>query len=290
MPGRSSFGDGRGSKVTWLRDQARALAWRVGRRLYCWAREEPPNDPSTNGEYWLLAEVLRRSGAGSALLDIGANVGAWSLHALELAAASHKPIRLIAFEPCSETRHILQQQLRARASAEVVPLAMSSKVGEADFFGTGTAGTNSLHPISGAGCERVRLATLDSFCSERDLRHVAMAKIDAEGFDLDVLHGGSRLLAEGRIDVVQFEYNWRWLLNRASLLEVFRLISDKPYRVGKLTRGSLVFHDKWHFELDRYFEVNYVLVRRGCELEAIGRTARFDARNVSIAADLGGRT
>ena len=274
--------------MTRLHDRTRALAWRVGRRLYCWARGELPNDPSTNGEYWLLAEVLRRSGAGGTLLDIGANVGEWSLQALKLAASSGKPIRLIAFEPRSETRRILQDRLRACASAEVLPLAVSSKTGEADFFGTGTAGTNSLHPMSGVSSERVRLATLDSFCAERDLQHVAMVKIDTEGFDLEVMRGGSRLLTEGRVDVVQFEYNWRWLLNRASLLEVFSLISDKPYRFGKLGGKSLVFHDKWHFELDRYFENNYVLVRRGCGLESIGRAARFDARNVSIAADFGG--
>lgn len=268
-----------------LQDQTRALAWRLGRRLYCWARGEPRNDPTRNGEYWLLAEMLKRASPGSVVLDIGANVGAWSLRAYELAASLGMHIQLVAFEPCSETRHILQQRLRARTSAEVLAFAMSSRTGEADFFGADGAGTNSLHPISGVSSELVRCTTLDSFLAERELQRVGMAKIDTEGFDLDVLCGGRRSLAEGRIDVVQFEYNWRWLLNRASLLEVFNLIRDMPYRLGKLGRESVEFYDEWHFELDRYFENNYVLIRKGSDLESIGRTVRFDARNVSIAAD-----
>ncbi len=87
------------------------------------------------------------------------------------------------------------------------------------------------------------------------------------------------MLATGSIEVVQFEYNWRWLLNKASLLDVFALVKDMPYRVGKLLDGSIEFYDEWHFELDRFFENNYVLVRKGSRLDHQGVTVWFDSSN-----------
>lgn len=39
----------------------RPLAWRVGRFLYRWGRREGDNHPRTNGEYWLLEQMVSRS-------------------------------------------------------------------------------------------------------------------------------------------------------------------------------------------------------------------------------------
>jgi hypothetical protein len=78
---------------------------------------------------------------------------------------------------------------------------------------------------------------------------------------------------------VQFEYNWRWLINHASLRDVFEYIKDKPYRLGKLVGRSIELFDAWHFELDRYFENNYVLIRRGSALLESANVVRFDESN-----------
>lgn len=63
----------------------------------------------------------------------------------------------------------------------------------------------------------------------------------------------------------------------------FALIKDMPYRLGKLSHGSIEFYDEWHFELDRFFENNYVLVRKGFSLERLGQTVYFDASNCPVA-------
>ncbi len=109
-----------------------------------------------------------------------------------------------------------------------------------------------------------------------------MVKIDTEGFDLLVLRGAEESLHDGRIEVVQFEYNWRWLLNHASLHDVFDLISNKPYRLGKLVGETIEFYDQWHFELDRFFENNYVLIRNNSDLCLLASTVQFDRSNVGV--------
>jgi len=92
-----------------------------------------------------------------------------------------------------------------------------------------------------------------------------------------------RTLRDGQMEIVQFEYNWRWLLNHACLRDVFEFIADKPYRLGKLVGTGLQLHDRWHAELDRFFETNYVLIRTDSPLCALGSTVQFDASNVGIS-------
>lgn len=262
----------------------RELAWRTGRRLYCWARGDLTNDPEVNGEYWLLERVLASCEDGATLMDVGANQGNWSVKALELASAHQKNVALYAFEPSSITRAMLCDRLGKNQQAEVCGFALTSHEGEGEFFSNAAgSGTNSLHPVSGTQTETVALTTVDAFVAKRGIRHVTMIKIDTEGFDFQVLKGAIQLLESGSVDLVQFEYNWRWLLNGASLHNVFRLIEKSALRFGKLVGESIEFFDEWHFELDRYFENNYVLVRRASAYNSLGKSMEFDASNVAVA-------
>lgn len=266
-----------------MKDSFRQFAWRLGRKLYYMARGDLANDPGRNGEYWLLAQIIDSSADEALLFDVGANVGEWTRQALALAASANRPTQVFAFEPSSATREILKRRLAGAENVEVIPVAISELEGEGDFFSNGAgSGTNSLSAVSGPSTERVPITTLDGFMRERNIERLDMLKIDTEGFDLGVLRGAERALAEGRIDLVQFEYNWRWLLNRASLLQVFEFIRNKPYRFGKLVGRSIAYFDEWHFELDRFFENNYVLVREGSGLERLGRRAGFDSSNVAV--------
>jgi len=87
----------------------RNFAWRLGRHLYQGARGEVPNEPTRNGEYWLLDRCFTL-GIGRCLIDIGANVGDWSARTLQLGYQA-KGVTTHAIEPINETRAILQQRL-----------------------------------------------------------------------------------------------------------------------------------------------------------------------------------
>ena len=140
----------------------RALAWRMGRKLYFWGREEQHNSPETNGEYCLLAEVVRLSSPHTHFMDIGANKGDWTIKALELSARAGKSVNLHAFEPCTGTRQMLEARLPDGANVRINALAMSSAPGEAEFYSSGSGlGTNSLNEVSGTEVERVQVSTID---------------------------------------------------------------------------------------------------------------------------------
>jgi FkbM family methyltransferase len=264
-------------------DIFRRFSWRLGRKAYCWARGDLANRPTHNGEYWLLGQVISLADSDPLFVDIGANLGDWSSHAVSCLAQAGKKGGVIAFEPSSKTRELLTRRLASSRNVEVCALALSSSAGVSTFYSSEIgAGTNSLSEVSGPNAEAVNVTTLDGFFQERAISRASMVKVDTEGFDLEVLRGATETLARGAIDVVQFEYNWRWLLNGASMLALFEFIKDKPYRVGKLAGPTIQFFDIWHHELDRFFENNYVLVRRGSRVERLGRAASFDRSNCAV--------
>jgi FkbM family methyltransferase len=260
----------------------RAFAWRLGRKLYRWGRRDVANDPASNGEYWLLDHAVASDPHGT-FVDIGANVGDWSARALERVRGARGRGSILAFEPTASTfAHLSRRFASDGAQVALKRVALSDRAGEAEFHVVGDlAGTNSLNAAPGSRVEIVSTQRLDDALAAAGIERVTLVKSDTEGHDMPVLLGAERLLAGGRIDAWQFEYNHRWLAGRWSLGSVFDFISGKPYVLGKLVGEGIETYAQWHQELERYFEGNYVLVRKDGAFQRLCRPMRFDASNVA---------
>ena len=125
----------------------------------------------------------------------------------------------------------------------------------------------------------VERTTLTDFCRQRGIGHVNLVKSDTEGHDLSVLRGARELLAAGRVDLLQFEYNHTWVFSRAFLKDVFELVEGLPYRVARIRPNSIEILDGWHPELDRFFHANYLLVREPALAWFDVRYGTFDDSN-----------
>ena len=130
--------------------------------------------------------------------------------------------------------------------------------------------------------ERVDCMRVDDYLAQRQISHVVLVKSDTEGHDFNVLQGAADFFRRACVDVWQFEYNHRWLAGRAQLKDVFDFVADKPYRLGKLYGNGIETYEQWHPELERFFEANYVLVRRGSEFEKLCSPVRFNHKNVLV--------
>lgn len=260
----------------------RSFIWRLGRRLYYWARREVSSSYEVNGEYWLLAQVMAEdSTSAPVFLDIGAHVGNWSEHVASLLRRENLSGRIHAFEPTSSTFAYLSERFKDSELVSTNRIALSDQSGEGVLFVTGElVGTNSLLRIDDSITENVVTLRLDDFLAERRIEHVLFAKSDAEGYDLNILVGADETLRHGQVDVWQFEYNHRWVGGRSFLKDVFDFIADKPYLVGKLYGNGIEIYDSWHPELERFFESNYVLIRKGSRFERLCSRVHFNNRNV----------
>ena len=241
---------------------------RAGSFLARAGRQDIPNRISTNGEALLQKDVLTNAeGDNLVVIDCGANRGQWSRQLTSTARdfAIGKRLRVYCFEPSSYTFAQLIAEIPELQSttAEFLPIqkALSSKPGELALkIVHDGAGTNSLVSVSGryGSEEMVQVTSLDQFVIDNAIARVNLLKIDAEGHDLDVILGAEHLLSEQRIDVIQFEYNWRWIYGGRFLKNVYDLITPYGYRVGKLTPLGVQVYPQYDIALESFVEGNYV--------------------------------
>src|ERR1700744_6152126 len=121
---------------------------------------------------------------GGLFVDVGANVGTYTIWAAELGA------EVIALEPAADTFRLLQENIALnRYPVTAVRAAAGDHCGTARF----TAGLDTGNRLSSDGTALADLVTIDSLVGGR---RVAGMKVDVEGFELDVLRGAARALAE----------------------------------------------------------------------------------------------
>jgi len=93
---------------------------------------------------------------------------------------------------------------------------MSSTVGsDVMYVSNELAGTNSLHSehinyLPGSTSSRsitIKKTTASQFCLSNNIHTIHLLKVDTEGHDMEAIIGALPLLKEGRIAVLQFEYN-----------------------------------------------------------------------------------
>jgi len=140
---------------------------------------------------------------GDTFIDVGANMGSWSLPAAKLVGRSGC---VLAFEPVPRMAEALRKSAWANRfeQVRVFGVALSNYTGEAEFSaenensGGSRLGRMPDDPGRSFSGHRVRVTTLDEVVGAENLKAVALIKIDVEGFEAEVLQGATRTLKELR--------------------------------------------------------------------------------------------
>jgi len=206
---------------------------------------------------------------GRVVMDVGANVGEWTLAVLE----KRPDIEIHAFEPVPQIyQQLLQNVGDAIQLGNVIPVncAIAHQEGIRTFFSYETHGAwstfyrryaieQSLNlippkPIS------VFTTTLDDYCKQRNIRHVGFLKIDVEGGEWDVVLGAKELLQQGQIDCLQFEYGGTWQDANISLKQMFAYLHQYHYHLFKILPNQLDYRPQFLLEYEDYSYSNFLAV------------------------------
>lgn len=150
-------------------------------------------------DYMEMRFLLHYLRPGDAFLDVGANVGVYSL-----LASSVPEVQVLGFEPSTLAYGRAQENLALNPVAgqvRIVQRAVGAEPGTA-MLTLGRDAVNEVVRAPGvAGVEAevevepVEMVTLDAWLDAERFRRVALVKIDVEGLEVDVLRGARRVIA-----------------------------------------------------------------------------------------------
>lgn len=191
------------------------------------------------GTLHVIMSSLRK---GDVFIDAGANIGLMSLAAATKVGPEGK---VHAFEPVPDVFAQLQQNaaINPADNIQLHNSALGSRletraIYDQEHINKGSA--SLVQPDSGTSARyMVDVETLDSFSGSINNRHIRMIKADVEGWQLDVLQGGKKLLSTNNAPILCVEYSVSYSPRKEQLHDVYDFIRNiNDYQIFKLRNGK----------------------------------------------------
>ena len=181
---------------------------------------------------------------GQTVVDAGAHIGCFTLRAATLVGESG---HVLSFEPSTQNYMLLSNNVSMNGLRNIRTFncGLSSREGEAELLLSSNTGSNSLfsrtdQKISVVAREKVQLRQLDSIVDDLNLSQVDLIKLDAEGAELEILHGAERILSKFHPKIVGEAHP----AFSASAEAILRLLSQFGYQ------GNI---DQYHSRLQIFY-------------------------------------
>jgi len=198
-------------------------------------------------------------------IDIGANVGNYSLFLLETTKT-----KVIAFEPLpnafeklSKIQKLYPNRLIAinkgvgNENKEMNIYFTEERTEHASF----SAEVNLVSYVNNVNQVKVEVTSLDHWLKNNrfDYNEIDLLKIDTEGFEYEVLIGAKDTIKTIRPKFIQIEYNWHQLFKNQSLFSLGLLLEE--YTAFQLLPNGLCKRDLKNPESNIYSFSNFIFIR-----------------------------
>jgi len=183
------------------------------------------------GEAYILT-TLSKIDSELSIIDVGANVGSWSVDAAKILPGS----KIYAIEAIPEFFNKIDSSMLV----EKYNLALSDREETLQIFQSGGGAKPLAKNTEGKKIftHQVRAITGDQFIEENNIEKVDFIKIDTDGFDFPILNGFSDTI-ERHQPIVQFELSHWWLSLGYTIKLAEKFFLDKNYSLFVMKSDSL---------------------------------------------------
>ncbi len=213
-------------------------------------------------EFEEMSFVMHFLRPGMMFMDIGANIGAFTVLAAGVAGASAK-----AFEPSPFTCEILSRNLYLnglQGRAQAIQAAVGRNIGEIQFSADLGTENHVVANTPGQNSQKVRLTTLDCESAENPPE---LLKVDVEGFESEVFAGATDTLRRPQlrgIIVERTDSGTRYGFNEHDLHAQIRQQGFVPCRYEPFARKLI--------QIEEHIGGNIIYIRDLVEANARLRT------------------
>lgn len=193
------------------------------------------NSNKADGVYNTLTEVFFNKiyekdyvkvEVGDLVVDIGANLGLFSLY-----AQSFHPQKIYAFEPIKSTYDYLTSNLKDYTNTTIINKAISDTEGETSIRVEKESGqstlidNDSITKGNSINIETVKTTTFNNFISEHNISYIDFLKVDCEGGELDLFVTIDKEFLKSNIKKIALEYHTSYIKN--TVLDILKSNSFK---------------------------------------------------------------
>ncbi|HLQ78763.1 MAG TPA: FkbM family methyltransferase, partial [Terriglobia bacterium] len=109
---------------------------------------------------------------------------------------------------------------------------------------------------------KVSIITIDEYCRVHRIEYIHFLKIDVEGFELSVLRGARGMIADGKVEAIQFEFNEMNIIGRTFLHDFMDFFGNAygVYRI--LPHGLIALKPGDHWFNEQYIFQNLLAIKR----------------------------
>jgi FkbM family methyltransferase len=195
---------------------------------------------------WLCSRIVR---PGDTVIDIGANVGVVTVLLSSLVGEKGK---VFAFEPNPTLHDMLDRTMERNRITNVFlsKVALGDKEGNLSLcFRSDNVGAGSLvYRYDSAQIVTVPVTTLSSRLRSERLGSIRLIKIDAEGFEPEILSGAMEILMSARPDAILFELHAGASISNHPTVRILR---EAGYSFFSISRSVVSMRVK-RFDPSRY--------------------------------------
>lgn len=155
------------------------------------------------------------------IFDIGANQG----QSIERFKKIFPDANIYAFEPIKFEYEKLKEKYQNNNNITLINCALGEKSEFKDFFITAKTGNSSFNKVKSGTkwletrskqynttknnyinkIEKVKIMTLDEYCSINQIQNIDLIKVDTQGYEDKVLEGSLEMLSKDAISVIESE-------------------------------------------------------------------------------------
>lgn len=214
-----------------------------------------------------VKDKIKNTNRELTLFDVGANKGEYALTLQKI--FSQREHKTYCFEPSLEIFDYLKRNVSS------FPVIFPFQIGLGDVNQKFTlhkrstfSGMNSIierkmdhYNIQFDIKEEITVETIDGFCQQHNIDTIDFMKMDVEGYEYKCLLGAKKMIEEGNIRFIQFEFGSTSLDARVFFQDFWYLLKDK-YHFYRIVKNGLVPITKYNERLEIFRTSNFLLEKK----------------------------